>query len=109
MINNKREKEVLESIIKYYLTFGGSVGSRTLVKRYNLETSPATIRNVMADLEEMGYIEKVHSSSGRIPTSKGYKYYINYLLEVQRLSEKEIATIKKNYKIKFNIISFIHT
>lgn len=107
MIKDKREKEVLEAIIKYYLNYGEAVGSRTLVKKYNLDASPATIRNVMADLEDMGYIEKVHSSSGRAPTSKGYKYYIDYLLEVQKLTEKEISSIKRNYEAKTKELEFV--
>ncbi len=107
MIKNKREKEVLEAIIKYYLTSGEAVGSRTLVKKYHLDASPATIRNVMADLEDMGYIEKVHSSSGRAPTSKGYKYYIDYLLEVQKLTEKEISSIKRSYEAKTKELEFV--
>ena len=63
-----REKLVLNAIIDFYLRFGETIGSRTLVKRYNIDLSSATIRNVMSDLEDRGFIEKTHSSSGRIPT-----------------------------------------
>ena len=73
---SEREKLVLNAIVNYYLTFGDTIGSRTLVKKYGIDLSSATIRNVMADLEDMGYIAKTHTSSGRIPTDKGYKYYL---------------------------------
>src|SRR3712207_8974473 len=83
-----REKLVLNAIVNYYLTFGDTIGSRTLVKKYGIELSSATIRNVMADLEDMGFIGKTHTSSGRIPTDKGYRYYLNELLKVERLSQR---------------------
>ena len=73
---SEREKLVLNAIIDFYLTYGETIGSRTLVKKYNIELSSATIRNVMSDLEDAGFIEKTHSSSGRIPTDLGYKYYL---------------------------------
>ncbi|MGL4732385.1 MAG: heat-inducible transcriptional repressor HrcA, partial [Fusobacteriaceae bacterium] len=77
---NEREKLVLNAIVNYYLTCGDTIGSRALVKRYGIDFSSATIRNVMVDLEEGGYIAKTHVSSGRIPTDKGYRYYLNELL-----------------------------
>ena len=61
---SEREKLVLNAIIDFYLTYGETIGSRTLVKKYNIELSSATIRNVMSDLEYAGFIEKTHSSSG---------------------------------------------
>ena len=73
----EREKLVLNAIVNYYLNFGDTIGSRTLVKKYGIDLSSATIRNVMADLEDMGFIAKTHTSSGRIPTDKGYKYYLD--------------------------------
>lgn len=89
MAISDREKLVLGVIIDYYLTFGDTIGSRTLVKKYNIELSSATIRNVMADLEDMGYISKTHTSSGRIPTDKGYKFYLHELLKVEKISKEE--------------------
>lgn len=91
----ERQKLVLNAVVNYYLSNGSSVGSRTLVKRYGIEFSSATIRNVMADLEDMGYIEKTHSSSGRVPTDKGYKYYLSELLRIEEL------TIQEREKIEF--------
>lgn len=95
---NDREKLVLNAIVDYYLTFGETIGSRTLVKKYGIELSSATIRNVMADLEDMGFIEKTHTSSGRIPTDMGYKYYLDELLEIERLSHEE----KENIDLIYN-------
>lgn len=95
---NEREKLVLNAIINYYLTFGDTIGSRTLVKKYGIELSSATIRNVMADLEDMGFIGKTHTSSGRIPTDKGYRYYLNELLKVERLSQQEREDIEGFYE-----------
>lgn len=95
---NEREKLVLNAIINYYLTFGDTIGSRTLVKKYGIELSSATIRNVMADLEDMGFIGKTHTSSGRIPTDKGYRYYLNELLKVERLTQQERADIEGFYE-----------
>ena len=69
-----REKLILQAIVHAYITTAEPVGSRTVVKRFNLDISPATVRNVMADLEENGYISQRHTSSGRIPTDKGYRY-----------------------------------
>lgn len=93
-----REKLVLNAIVNYYLTFGDTIGSRTLVKKYGIELSSATIRNVMADLEDMGFIGKTHTSSGRIPTDKGYRYYLNELLKVERLSQQERESIEGFYE-----------
>ncbi|MDO4690030.1 MAG: heat-inducible transcriptional repressor HrcA [Fusobacterium sp.] len=93
-----REKLVLNAIIDYYLTFGDTIGSRTLVKKYGIDLSSATIRNVMADLEDMGFIEKTHTSSGRIPTDMGYKYYLSELLKIERLTQEE----KENISLVYN-------
>ena len=90
---SEREKLVLNAIVDYYLTVGDTIGSRTLVKKYGIELSSATIRNVMADLEDMGFIEKTHTSSGRIPTDMGYKYYLTELLKVEKITQEEIENI----------------
>jgi heat-inducible transcriptional repressor len=74
----KRQETVLKLIVEEYIKSAEPIGSRTLSKR--LEVSPATIRNEMADLEDLGYIEKTHTSSGRIPSDKGYHYYIEQLV-----------------------------
>ena len=97
-----REKLVLNAIIDFYLRFGETIGSRTLVKRYNIDLSSATIRNVMSDLEDRGFIEKTHSSSGRIPTDLGYKYYLSELLKIEKLSREEKNRINIEYEKKVN-------
>ncbi len=97
-----REKLVLNAIIDYYLTFGDTIGSRTLVKKYGIELSSATIRNVMADLEDMGFIAKTHTSSGRIPTDIGYKYYLNELLKIERITKEEKENINLVYNKRMN-------
>ena len=93
-----REKLVLNAIVNYYLNFGDTIGSRTLVKKYGIDLSSATIRNVMADLEDMGFIAKTHTSSGRIPTDKGYKYYLEELLKVEKLTKQEKENIELAYE-----------
>jgi heat-inducible transcriptional repressor len=97
-----REKLVLGVIIDYYLTFGDTIGSRTLVKKYNIDLSSATIRNVMADLEDMGYISKTHTSSGRTPTDKGYKFYLHELLKIEKISKDERKKIDMAYERRVN-------
>lgn len=100
MVFSEREKLILGAIIDHYLSTGESVGSRTIVKKYNIDLSPATIRNVMADLEDEGYITKTHTSSGRIPTTSGYKYYLDTLLEVKKMSRDEIEKIEAMYEVR---------
>lgn len=102
-----REKLVLNAIVNYYLTFGDTIGSRTLVKKYGIDLSSATIRNVMADLEDMGFIAKTHTSSGRIPTDKGYKYYLEELLKVEKLTKQEKANIELAYENHVNELDML--
>ncbi|SHJ46081.1 heat-inducible transcription repressor HrcA [Hathewaya proteolytica DSM 3090] len=89
-----RKIKILEAIIRDYVKTGEPVGSRTIAKKYDLGISSATIRNEMADLEELGYIEQLHSSSGRIPSDRGYRLYVDKLMEVTDLSEEEKYFIK---------------
>jgi len=78
---DERKTKILEKIIQNYFESGEPVGSRTISKDEDLNVSSATIRNEMSDLEEMGYIVQPHTSSGRIPTDKGYRFYVNRLME----------------------------
>lgn len=80
---DERKIKVLYAIIESYINTAEPIGSRTISKDYNLGVSPATIRNEMSDLEEMGYLVKTHSSSGRIPSDKGYRLYVDNLLELK--------------------------
>ncbi len=75
-----RQECILKEIIEHYINTAEAIGSRTLSKCESVTCSPATIRNEMADLEEMGYIEKTHTSSGRVPSEKGYRYYVEKIL-----------------------------
>ncbi len=75
-----RKKIVLVAIIEEYVKNNEPVGSRTLSKRSELNFSPATLRNDMADLEEDGYLEKMHTSSGRVPSAKGYRFYVEEII-----------------------------
>lgn len=107
MIVSDREKLVLSAIIDFYLLEGETIGSRTLVKKYNINLSSATIRNVMSDLEDMGFIAKTHTSSGRIPTDKGYKFYLEELLKIEKLSQEEKEKINSFYETKMREIDSI--
>lgn len=100
MVVSDREKLVLSAIIDFYLITGETIGSRALVKKYNIDLSSATIRNVMSDLEDMGFIAKTHTSSGRIPTDRGYKFYLEELLKVEKLSREEQDRIDSVYETK---------
>ncbi len=85
---NERSQNILEAIIEDYIHTAEPVGSRSITKRHAFALSPATVRNVMADLEEMGFLASPHTSAGRIPTGKGYQYYVESLLQVRDLSEE---------------------
>ncbi len=87
-----RKKKILYAIIKTYLETGEPVGSRTISKYADLKLSSATIRNEMSDLEEMGYILQPHTSAGRIPSDKGYRFYVDQLMEEK---EREITETNK--------------
>lgn len=93
---NQRQKDILRSIVNLYVLNATPVGSRTLSKHLQLEKlSPATIRNVMSDLEEMEYITHPHTSAGRIPTDKGYRFYVDTLRRISKLPKTEYAELSK--------------
>lgn len=79
-----RAKLLLKSLVERYIADGQPVGSRTLSKASGLELSPATIRNVMSDLEDLGLIASPHTSAGRIPTARGYRLFVDTMLTAQR-------------------------
>lgn len=91
-----RKTYILQAIINDYIIYGEPVGSRTIAKRYDLGISSATIRNEMADLEEMGYLEQLHTSSGRKPSDKGYRLYVDNLMKIWPINEKEQVAIKNS-------------
>ena len=90
-----RKIKILQAIINDYIRSGDPVGSRTIAKNYNLGIGSATIRNEMADLEDMGFLEQPHASAGRIPSSKGYRLYVDKLMDDQRLTVEEDLRIKQ--------------
>jgi heat-inducible transcriptional repressor len=91
-----REKEILKILIDHYIGSAEPVGSRILAKKYDLGLSPATIRNTIKDLEELELVIQPHTSAGRIPTKKGYRLYVDYLLRPDRLSNVDREKIEKN-------------
>lgn len=95
MAIDERKIKILQAIINDYINTGEPVGSRTIAKKYDLGVGSATIRNEMADLEEMGYLEQPHASAGRIPSSKGYRLYVDKLMETPKLTMDEELRIKQ--------------
>ena len=100
----QRQRQVLQAIIEEYINTAEPVSSGTIVESYNLGCSSATIRNDMAELERLGYIEKTHTSSGRVPSAKGYRFYVDELLNDEKISLDEIQFIKSKLETKVNEI-----
>lgn len=92
-----RQRKILGIIIKDFINKAEPVSSRTIAKNYNLGISAATVRNEMSDLEEMGYLEQPHTSAGRIPTQKGYRFYVDQLMPIKSLTQKERDYIDTGY------------
>ncbi len=86
---DKRDREILRAVIQNFIESGEPVGSRTISKLYSEGLSPATIRNIMADLEEAGYLMQPHASAGRVPTDRGYRYYVDSLLTGAQLPRSD--------------------
>jgi len=99
---NDREAHILHAVVHTYITTAEPVGSRTVAKRGGFDLSAATIRNVMADLEELGFLQQLHTSSGRVPTDKGYRYYVKHLMKVQELTLDERQQIKQELERRIN-------
>ena len=97
-----RKVKILDAIIRNYLETGEPVGSRTISKYTDLHLSSATIRNEMADLEELGYIVQPHTSAGRIPSDKGYRFYVDHLMKEKdrEVSEMKHFVIEKTQKME---------
>lgn len=102
-----REEFILRAVVHSYITTAEPVGSRSIVKRFDLDLSPATVRNVMADLEESGYLEQLHTSSGRVPTDKGYRYYVDCLMRVQQLTHNERSRIEEEFSERLNDVEAV--
>ena len=91
---NERAQILLKTLVERYIAEGQPVGSRALSKYSGLELSPASIRNVMADLEELGFVASPHTSAGRVPTARGYRFFVDTLLTIQPLARVEIEQIE---------------
>ncbi len=91
---DERKQQVLQAIILDYIATADPVGSRTIARKYNLGVSPATVRNEMADLEEMGLLEQPHTSAGRIPSQLGYRYYVDCLMQKEPVKKETKEIIR---------------
>jgi heat-inducible transcriptional repressor len=92
---DRREREILRALVQDYIQTGEPVASQPLLARHDLECSPATVRSVMSDLEALGFLEKPHASSGRIPTAQGYRLFVDSLLKVRPPSPQERERIER--------------
>ena len=95
---NQREKAILRSVVQQFILTATPVGSRNITKRYDIGYSPATVRNIMSDLEDSGYINHPHTSAGRVPTDKGYRYYVDSLMDIEKINPRERGIIDKGLK-----------
>ena len=93
-----RREYILKLIVEEFISTAEPVGSNTLINKYQLDLSSATVRNEMMELERMGYIEKTHTSSGRVPSSKGYKYYVDHL------SKNDEVEVDESFKREFQMV-----
>src|SRR6185295_10522827 len=97
---NKSAQQLLRTLVECYIRDGQPVGSRTLTRESGLSLSSATIRNVIADLEEHGFVSSPHTSAGRVPTDKGYRYFVDALLRYQPPDQAEIAELRRGFDLR---------
>jgi len=107
LLLDNRKLRILQAIIDDYIHTAEPVGSRTIAKKHELGLSSATIRNEMADLEEMGFLEQPYTSAGRVPSDKGYRLYVDQLMQIAVLSEIDIEKIRNAMDIRINELSQI--
>ncbi|HKK13422.1 MAG TPA: heat-inducible transcriptional repressor HrcA [Gammaproteobacteria bacterium] len=100
---NERAQHLLKVLIDRYVHDGEPVGSRTLARDSRLDLSPATVRNVMADLEETGFVRSPHTSAGRVPTVKGYRFFVDSLLTVKPLESVEVGRLRAQLDLDVNM------
>ncbi len=99
---NDRKKEILQAIIEEYIETADPVSSKTIVEKYKIDCSSATVRNEMADLEKMGFLDKPHTSAGRVPSAKGYRFYVDKLIKEDNISMEEVMYIQSKLQTKVN-------
>lgn len=97
-VPSERAQHILRVLVEHYIRDGQPVGSRTLAMQTGLDLSPATIRNVMADLEDLGFITSPHTSAGRIPTARGYRFFVDTLVRLKPLAEQEVARLQTRFE-----------
>lgn len=93
----ERKEKILQAVVHTFIKTGKPVGSNTILDHYHLNLSSATIRNVLADLESEGYLTHPHTSAGRMPTDKGYRFYVDSIVNIQRLAVEEERRIREEY------------
>lgn len=104
---SQRKKLILRSVIESHITTGEPIGSKYLMTKSDIPYSSATIRNEMAELEDMGYLEQPHTSAGRVPTSLGYRFYVDALMESYKLTATEIVSLNNIIKNKMGELDSI--
>src|SRR5213596_2007259 len=92
-----RKRKLLQAVIYQYVRTAKPVGSQVIVDKHNFGLSSATVRNLLSDLEKEGFLVQPHTSAGRVPTDKGYRFYVDSLLEIQTLAGSEEDRLRKEY------------
>src|SRR5256885_12735035 len=105
---DSRAREVLREIIIEHVATGEAISSRSLAKSGRFQLSPASLRNVMADLEDLGYLQQPHTSAGRVPTDRGYRFFIDYLMKSRLLTQRERETIDDEVSHASEIDEVLH-
>src|SRR3989338_7444504 len=90
----QRRNRILETIIEAYVSSALPVGSELIARKLRSSLSPATIRNIMVELEEAGFLEQPHTSAGRVPTDRGYRFYVDAIMDVRRLTPEQVRQIE---------------
>lgn len=108
MTLDDRKARVLRAVVEEHIETGLPVGSRVIARRYRLGVSPATIRNEMADLEDTGYLDKPHTSSGRVPSDRGYRFYVDELMPKKGLTADESYAVESLFRTRIrDVVSFL--
>jgi heat-inducible transcriptional repressor len=102
--HQQRKEKILQSVVHLYIKTGKPVGSHTIVENYTLNLSPASIRNVLAELEKDGFLTHPHTSAGRVPTDRGYRFYVNSIVNIQKLAAEEEKRIRAEYSSRMREI-----
>lgn len=105
---NQRAQQVLKILVERYIQEGYPVASKTIAEESTLGLSPATIRNILAELEENGYLTSLHTSSGRVPTHRGYRFFVNSLISVKPLESQEVQALKKQLDPELTMPDLFH-